>query len=37
MIEWLMNMEQLVEWELAGKIEIIMEILPRHFVRNSAL
>jgi hypothetical protein len=31
----MMNMEQLVEWELAGETEVIIEILSQcHFVHH---
>jgi hypothetical protein len=36
-IEWLMNMEQLVEWELTGETEVLGEILPQfHFVHHKS-
>jgi hypothetical protein len=31
MIGWLMNMEQLVEWELAGETEVLRENLSQHY------
>jgi hypothetical protein len=35
MIEWLMNVEQLVKWELAGETEVLGETLrPCHFAQQ---
>jgi hypothetical protein len=37
MIEWLMDMEQLVEWELAGETEVLGENFPQcHFVNHKS-
>jgi hypothetical protein len=37
MTEWLMNMELLVEWELAGETEVLGENPPRcHFVQHKS-
>jgi hypothetical protein len=37
MIGWLMNMEQLTEWELAGGTEVLRENLPQcHFIRHKS-
>jgi hypothetical protein len=37
MTEWLMNLEQLMEWELAGENEVHVDYLPQyHFVHKIA-
>jgi hypothetical protein len=37
MIGWLMDVEQLVEWELAGETELVGgNLLPCHFAQNKS-
>jgi hypothetical protein len=37
MVRWLMNTEQLVEWELAGETEVLWEnLLQYHFVHHKS-
>jgi hypothetical protein len=37
MIEWLMNMEEFVEWKLAGDTEVLRENLPQyHFFHHKS-